>query len=427
MFSALNNFSRISNIYKLYLIIPLMIPLNFVSVSERVSVSIFTIVFFCFMSIVSLTIIYTILFNNKLILINNTISLLLILFLLFSIAIVPWSINIQSSIAHLVRMGYYTLATLLISAFLTTYWNRNILILTAKVLTIVGLITGMTIITDYFSITSFGTLPGSVWEHPTRAAGIVGKPNFAAGLLAVCLPFFVYFLANDSRSKLSRGFYATGLFVTISGIYFTGSRMGILLVMLCTTGLVIIHRNKLHDKKYVVPTLLSTPIILYTLNIFQSTTIQRFTRLIGFLQGGSGDSSIRTRLDLLITGIDMLSRNPITGVGPGNYVEAIVQYPQFELMTHSHNTYIDVASQTGIVGISLFILLLFFIFCRLIFIRNIEAHAKLSSYCILSYLIVLSYMFFLSNYFNPIFWFVFLPVAMSVENIIRMKNSSMNN
>jgi O-antigen ligase len=339
-----------------------------------------------------------------------------------SIIVTPWSINIQNSVTHLIRSGYYIFAALLSSTFLTTYWNEDTPTVVAKTISIVSLLVAITVITDYFSISSFGTLPGRVWSDPNRAAGIVGEPNFAAGLLAISLPFFIYFSIDGFQTIYNKLFYSISAFITTTAIYFTGSRMGILLIMFCVVGIIIIHR-KILNLKHIISILLCIPAGLYILTIFQTTTIQRFARLIGYLQGGSGDGSIRGRMNLVINGLNMIKNNPVTGVGPGNFINAIVQYPGYNSIRYSHNTYIDVASQTGIIGCCLFILLLLFVSKRLLCIESIQSSSRISSYYIVSYLLLLVYLLFLSDFFNVYFWFVFIPISISVENSIGIKQN----
>jgi O-antigen ligase len=296
--------------------------------------------------------------------------------------------------------------------FLSTYWDDFGLILIPKIIAITSSIVAVTVITDYFSLTSFGTLPGRDWSHPDRAAGVIAEPNFAAGLLAISLPFFVYFLSVKDQSLRSRIPHLIGIIMTISAIYFTGSRMGILLVMFFIVGVVIIHRDILMKTPLIVPTLVALPVGLYVLTVLQPTTIQRFTRLISYLQGGVGDGSIRERIDLIIAGIDMVEKNLLTGVGPGNFINAIVNYSGFDSVRYSHNTYINVASQIGIIGFFSFLLLLTYIFKRLLYI----GHNDLSAHYILSYLILLGYLLFLSNFFSTYLWFVFIPLSITIEN-----------
>jgi O-antigen ligase len=405
-----------NGLYRLYLIILVLIPLNFVTPSKGIGISIFSLAFISFGLLTIGLLVFAVHTEYRVIVIKNVFLIYLFIFLVISVIVTPWSIDIPNSISNLSRLGYHIIATVLLSTFLTTYWEDTVITSIPKASIIMSTLVATTIITDYFSITSFGTLPGHIWNHPDRAAGIIAEPNFAAGILVVSLPFFAYFSAVKNQSRRSQACYLAGMLMTISAIYFTGSRMGILLIMLFVIGACIIHRDEIMKKSYILPVLFTLPIGLYLLTALRSTTTRRFLRLISYLQGGAGDGSIRERLDLLMSGINMLGDKPMTGVGPGNFPIAIQEYLGYDSIKYSHNTYIDVASQTGLIGLCLFFLVLILIFKSLLYID----HDRLSSHYILSYILLLGSMFFLSNLFSTYFWFVFAPVSATIENIERL-------
>lgn len=69
------------------------------------------------------------------------------------------------------------------------------------------------------------------------------------------------------------------------------------------------------------------------------------------------DSSTSSRIELWKAGAKMVLNNPI-GIGPGNWYQTIGRYiPEYE-GKDSHNTYVKCAAELGVLGISLFLFLL---------------------------------------------------------------------
>jgi O-antigen ligase len=81
----------------------------------------------------------------------------------------------------------------------------------------------------------------------------------------------------------------------------------------------------------------------------------------------------------------MIKKNPIMGVGPGNF---IITYPYYAtgeaealrgtslLVDSVHNDYLEVCAEAGIVGFVLFLYLLFLSFGHLLFYTGAQAGKK---------------------------------------------------
>lgn len=101
------------------------------------------------------------------------------------------------------------------------------------------------------------------------------------------------------------------------------------------------------------------------LNIF--SPIMHFLCLvqISFLEPTSQDYSTAERLAHWLAGLHMFMNHPVLGVGIGNYADA---YPQYFItiftdpLGHAHNYYINIAAETGSIGLIAFILFLLAVF-----------------------------------------------------------------
>jgi O-antigen ligase len=68
-------------------------------------------------------------------------------------------------------------------------------------------------------------------------------------------------------------------------------------------------------------------------------------------------SSINGRLNLWRGGIEITKNNPWLGVGPGNYESLIGRYSKMDAGKSAHNNFLNIAADTGIIGLALYILL----------------------------------------------------------------------
>ena len=82
-----------------------------------------------------------------------------------------------------------------------------------------------------------------------------------------------------------------------------------------------------------------------------------FSKLTSFLTG-SEDYSLVTRSDAYSIVLDIVKRNPITGLGFANYYWYTPLYSilGYHVTFNSHNNYVDLIAQTGVLGLAAFLL-----------------------------------------------------------------------
>jgi hypothetical protein len=90
--------------------------------------------------------------------------------------------------------------------------------------------------------------------------------------------------------------------------------------------------------------------------VFIVTAIN-YQRVLGILLGGDNEYSLMTRLEAWRIMFEVISANPVFGLGPANYYWYSALFPilGYYVPFNSHNNYIDIIAQTGLVGVILFI------------------------------------------------------------------------
>lgn len=176
-------------------------------------------------------------------------------------------------------------------------------------------------------------------EYAVSESGLASGHVSLANNLLQGMPV-LWYLGISGQNKLER-FAGIGLFFfCFIGVIISGSRGGF--VGLMVIGFLISYFS---EKKMLIMTL-SLIIIIASLFVMGDRYIGHIETI---LQGTGSDMSASSRVQGLITGIEMMIRRPILGVGPGCY--PVVRKAWFGWGLWSHNLYGRLAGELGIIGI----------------------------------------------------------------------------
>ena len=216
-----------------------------------------------------------------------------------------------------------------------------------------------------FSLGSFvagalGLVHGTSAGSGRLVSAAIGDPNFLAAAL---IPGLVLqaFLFMTTRSQLARTLLVAIAVVTAISLFMTQSRGGIAgLVAALLAGLILGGPARL---RFVIAGLLiaAAGVTYYSFAASQSAR-DRITNFSFSPESSSG------RSDLWTVALREFDAHPLTGVGGGNYVAAKAAYATETVnLTRldrvvddpivTHNTYLEILAELGLVGISLFALI----------------------------------------------------------------------
>ena len=142
------------------------------------------------------------------------------------------------------------------------------------------------------------------------------------------------------------------------------------------------------------------------------------------------DNSTVARQTLLGTGIALTLENPLFGVGPGNFGSTVVEFGKTQGLDwaplNTHNSYTQISSETGIPGVILFLLLIFFS------VKNVVSVLRQTSFrganpdpelhlwaaaLLVSFAALFTCMFFLSEGYNLMLYF-WLGIASGLKLLL---------
>jgi O-antigen ligase len=196
-----------------------------------------------------------------------------------------------------------------------------------------------------------------------RASGPVDDPNFYAQLLLIILPLAGY-LAVTERNRLRRFGYAMAALLIVAGTLLTYSRGGIVALGLMLVLVIVAIRLR---PAYIVA---AAAIAVLVLAILPAGVRERTLSMREALSSGNSaapeDASIEERKLFLGAAWEMFSDHPILGVGAGNYAtyfnryalivgSSAVQYHDRGDPAYPHMLYLQIAAETGALGLLCFL------------------------------------------------------------------------
>jgi len=274
--------------------------------------------------------------SGRIKIVKSKINLPILCYLISSLLSIINSQYLRGSLEGIIKLTYSILFFLMIGHFFT---KRLKLLIQTIIFT--------TLIVLSFSLFYFFThLPESLSD---RLFYPLGNPNLLAGFLVITIPLMIRILF------IVKFRFLLGILLLFSSmtLFFTYSRGGVLGVIGAILFLLFINRQNRYIRYIfiiLIPCLLIGVIFLI---VYKSGFMTHWVRLEGSFQ----------RLYILEYSWQMFLDHPILGVGLGTYPQVYFDYKQNPTWhLHSHNIFMQHASEVGIIGWISFIWLLISLF-----------------------------------------------------------------
>ncbi|MBO5109602.1 MAG: O-antigen ligase family protein [Clostridia bacterium] len=256
--------------------------------------------------------------------------------------------SIKSVLVFLCFMLGYILATNLIRT--KEWFDRCVgaLMLSATGVALYGILQYVSgaASSTWHDLDMFSTIDG-------RVTSTLANPNVLAEYLVMVLPFVAaYFLSGtQSRGRFWLFLSGVSLLVCLVLTYSRGGWLGFLVAAVLF--MLIYHRRTL----YLL--FVGVAALPFVVTFLPASIIQRFTSI-----GNLGDSSTSYRVYIWRAVLRMIGDNPFFGIGVGEGAFAKV-YPLYTLSgiedaPHSHNLFLQITLELGLIGLLIFLALLFF-------------------------------------------------------------------
>lgn len=206
-------------------------------------------------------------------------------------------------------------------------------------------------------------------ERLSFAWGTLGNPNDFAAFLLLGVPFCLYVFLDQSR-LLWKAAVVLGVVGILLLVLRSGSRAGFI-TLLGMAAVMFWHLSLANKIKLAVAVLVSAPLFVA---LTPSSTWQRLTTFAEteseLLEEnpdlGAATASYWARRKLALDALELTLRNPLLGVGPGQFAPAAAGMAasrgERALWRETHNTYLQVSSECGLPGLALLLALLLYCF-----------------------------------------------------------------
>lgn len=212
--------------------------------------------------------------------------------------------------------------------------------------------------------------------------GNTGSINIFAANMATKIPFLLFGIFTFSKFK--KWLSVVTLFLSALLILLTASRASFLGLSLEAIVFIIflfkIDFIKIDRLKLIATVIIPLIFSYFTANLIMAKskeTTERFQSVgsrVGQITDINEGSSANIRLGLWKNAIEISKKNPILGIGLGNWQIESIPYEKYtanelSYSIHTHNDFLEIASETGVLNGVIFLLI--FIFATIINLRRI--------------------------------------------------------
>ncbi len=180
----------------------------------------------------------------------------------------------------------------------------------------------------------------------------VDRNGFAESIVAAFPLVYIFF--ESAKTTLRKYFPVLVMAILGGGVILTYSRGGLLALMIVIALLLVRSKQK-------VSTLV---IVILVVAVFAPHIGTKYTNRMETAAEYQEDDSSMIRIATWKSGINMVKAHPLIGIGAGNFNDQFLSYVPEEMQKYAnytmsiHNIFLQVFSETGLIGGGIFILIL---------------------------------------------------------------------
>ena len=244
---------------------------------------------------------------------------------------------------------------------------------------------------------------GATFSRGNQYRGFSANINIVAFSLVAKSPvIFYYIFKNENKIRLV--LFYTLFFMICSSLFFLLTR-GAFLAFIVITFLIFAYRLIKEYKTSIIKVGISLIILFssfqFSTLIINSNDSNIIVDRVSSIRLDNSDKSINQRLRFSYHSIKMISKNPLLGIGIGNWKFKSIEYDGKNMMEYTvpfyaHNDFLQIGAEIGILGLAFY--LLFIIRPFLILIKKIYSSKEVFFDMILLSMILVCIMDSLFNF-----------------------------
>ena len=213
-------------------------------------------------------------------------------------------------------------------------------------------------------------IDGNTFSRSNSYRGFTGNINITAFMLTMKSPVIIYFLFKDQKNKLKVLLLAIILLMVVISIFILLSRGAFIAFAISTFFLILYFFIKSNNRKFFISTIYFS-IILVGYFLSSSFINSKGTNIINdrvsSISIDRADESIDERLRFYSAAVKSISKNPILGIGIGNWKIEAIRYDAknlvgYRVANHAHNDFLQVATESGLIALVFFLGFIFYPF-----------------------------------------------------------------
>ena len=220
----------------------------------------------------------------------------------------------------------------------------------------------------YFQLTQYKPYD---FSYAYILKGATGNKNINAASLLIKIPFLIY-LIYQFKNHIVKYFLTIILIFTSYLVFILSSRSSIISFFIILTIVILKYiylsaKNKtlIKDISYfLILSGLSFSLLLFAVNFSGNNSASIIKRASTI---NTEDTSTQQRLRFYQHSFDQLLENPLIGVGLGNWKIKSIDYDKedvvgYTIPYHTHNDFLEISTELGIIGLTLYLLIFIFPF-----------------------------------------------------------------
>lgn len=292
---------------------------------------------------------------------KNPIVLLLGLYIAFVSVVSIFGVDpINSFFGNDVRIGgtFLLMHTFVFSTLLFVFFDQSSWKRAEQIFVLSGVFISM-----YGFLEIAGIVP-SLGENLPRATSIMGNPIYLAAYLI--FPFTIALMGVRVSEKNVRNFNIIAAIILFLGLFSTGTR-GVFVALIAgavVAGLLFLKQFKNWKKVYLIFSL--SLVAACSVFFIAQATVPNSSFYYRFFH--FGDQSVMSRVEFWKMALKGVPEHLLIGVGYENYYHlaeknytAILYEAEGSYSDKPHNAYIEILACSGVIGLALYLSLLFFV------------------------------------------------------------------
>jgi len=207
---------------------------------------------------------------------------------------------------------------------------------------------------------------GHEFSRTNDYKGFAANINITAFSLVIKSPVIFYYLFKEG-GKAKLGFLYLMIFMTSLSLFFLLTR-GAFIAFILITGIIFIYKLIKEQKIVIAKIGISITVLLISFqvanNIIDSKDSNVIVDRVSSIRLDNSDESINQRLRFYSAAINSITKNPLLGIGLGNWKFVSIKYDQKEMADYivpyyAHNDFLQIGAEIGIIGMLVYIYFLF--------------------------------------------------------------------